>query len=181
MADEARSLDIVIRSKVEMAGAKALEEQLQRDIGKAKALGQAHEDLAAKLKSVQASMAEARAEAKKHGEDLDEAGKKAERFGLSGRELKKAVHELGHEFPIAGQLMRAFLNPIGMAVTAAIAVFSHFKEKIAELNKSLDEMGADAAKPFGDMAGAMRTSAENAAVGIEKLKEELHKAGTAED
>ncbi len=53
-----KDLEILIRTKAELAGAKAAEAQLERDIGKAKALGQEYGELEERLKRVRVAMAE---------------------------------------------------------------------------------------------------------------------------
>lgn len=55
MAD--KDLEILIRTKAELAGAREAEAQLERDIGKARALGQEYGELETRLKRVRAAMA----------------------------------------------------------------------------------------------------------------------------
>lgn len=50
-------VEILLKTRAELQGARQLEEQLQRDIGKAKALGKEYADLDAQLKKVQATIA----------------------------------------------------------------------------------------------------------------------------
>lgn len=57
MSDSDKSLDILIKTKADLAGAKAAEAQLEQDIVKAKALGEAYDDLESRLKNIRESMA----------------------------------------------------------------------------------------------------------------------------
>ena len=52
MADPDKSLEILISTKADLAGAKAAEAQLEQDITSAKALGEAYDDLETRLKNV---------------------------------------------------------------------------------------------------------------------------------
>jgi hypothetical protein len=52
-------LDVLIKTEAELAGAKAVEQQLERDIGKAKALGLRYDEIEQKLVRVRALMATA--------------------------------------------------------------------------------------------------------------------------
>ena len=54
MAD--KDLEILIRTKAELAGAREAEAQLERDIGKARALGQEYGELETRLKRVRAAL-----------------------------------------------------------------------------------------------------------------------------
>ncbi len=58
MADDQKTLDILIRTKAELAGAKSLEQSLEQSIGKAKALGNLPEveKLSAQLTTVRGAM-----------------------------------------------------------------------------------------------------------------------------
>src|SRR5437879_13508419 len=49
-------LDIVFNTRAELQGARQVEEQLQKQIGAAKALGQNYDELQAKLQRVQAAI-----------------------------------------------------------------------------------------------------------------------------
>jgi hypothetical protein len=55
MAD--KDLEILIKTEAELSGAKAAEEQLERDINQARALNAVYEDLEARLKRVREAMA----------------------------------------------------------------------------------------------------------------------------
>jgi hypothetical protein len=114
------------------------------------------------------------------GNKSEVSGKKAERFGLKMSELKKLTHELGNEFPIAGMAIRAFLNPVGFALTAAIGLFAKVKEHIQELNKSLDEVGDRAAKGFGNMKEAIEDATRDIAAKSSAAAAELKKIADAE-
>src|SRR5258708_37794845 len=52
-----KDLEILIKTEAELSGAKAAEEQLERDINQARALGAAYEELESRLKRVREAMA----------------------------------------------------------------------------------------------------------------------------
>ena|ERR1700722_15793059 len=58
MSDSDKSLEILIKTKADLAGAKEAEAQLEQDIAKAKALGEAYEALETRLKSVRKAIVE---------------------------------------------------------------------------------------------------------------------------
>ena len=57
MADDAKALEIVIRTTAELEGARAAEAQLERDIAQARLLGNEYAELEAKLRSVRRALA----------------------------------------------------------------------------------------------------------------------------
>lgn len=87
---------------------------------------------------------------------LDEAAAKTKLFEGHSRELRKTIRELGREFPIAGLLLRAFANPIGAALSIGISAFVAIKRHVDNLNKSLDELEANARQPLSNFAEALR-------------------------
>jgi hypothetical protein len=119
MADADKSLDILIRLRAEVDGA---------------------------IKATQAT-GELKEELKGAGEEAKDATAKSKPFTGHLGEVKKAVRELGKEFPVAGFALKAFLNPIGAALTIAIGFFAKAKSAIDDMNKSSEEMISLAQNP----------------------------------
>jgi hypothetical protein len=107
------------------------------------------------------------------GNKSEEAGRKTGRFGLKMGELKKLTRELGHEFPLAAQAFRAFLNPVVAGITLVIGTFVYWKDKISETNKTLDEVGAKAAERMGDMGRAIKEATTEAALQTDAFNAKL--------
>lgn len=74
------------------------------------------------------------------GKAHEEAGRKTRSFGGHMKELKKVAQELSADFPIAGMALRAFLNPIGFAVSSGVAAFVMLKSSINSIVESMREL-----------------------------------------
>ena len=96
------------------------------------------------------------------GEEVDAAGEKTKLFSGHNKELKKVIQELSREFPLAGLALKAFVTPIGAALTIAVGLFIAIKRQIAETNAALDEMAARNAQPLSDFAESFRNATNEA-------------------
>ena len=141
MADEQKIVDVLIRTKAELAGAQGLEQQLERDIGKAKALGDVEglKKLQPQLDAVRASLKSATVDTEAASAATEEHNKHLEGSRLLLGELNKIVPGLGH------MLHAAFAGPIGPAFALAMVVYE-VKKSIDETNEALDKMGEKAAE-----------------------------------
>lgn len=168
------SLEILIKTRAELEGAESVAASLERQIGKAKALGKDYSALDAQLKQVTQSVNQFKAKQQDLGEAHKEAGKHAEFLGLKHANLHKLVHQLGEAFPIAGMAGRAFMNPVMLALSLAIGVFVKAKEHLAELNAEMDKASEAAAKPvvsLEQMKDAMNATADD----VYKMRVEYEK------
>jgi chromosome segregation ATPase len=125
--------EIRITTPLEMEGAKQLEEQLQRDIGKAKALGKEFGDLQSQLTRVQSSIQGA-------GEN---AHKSLEHAAHSGRALTTALRALNPELGEMGEALH--LTEYGPAIAGTFALglgFKKLSEYAEEVTKKIMEATA---------------------------------------
>lgn len=81
----------------------------------------------------------------------------------SKKQLKDMVKQLGHEFPILGQLGRLALNPIVLVTTGITAAFQIWKFRTDELTRSLGGI------EMPDMKEDMVTRAERLAEAYSKM------------
>ena len=155
MSDE-HSLEITIRTKADLAGAKDALAAMEKQIVAAKAHGKATAGLESQAAKAKSAIEEYTAAHKESGNETEKGGDKAKIFAGHMGEMRKTIRELSHEFPIAGMALRAFVNPIGAALGGAILIFAKVKEKITEMDKESDEAAERMAKGFGNMAKAMQ-------------------------
>lgn len=154
MADE--TVEILIKTKADVAGAKAAEASL-------KGVNQAAGAGVAPLKELAKGHEKAEEAAKGHTATN-------ERMALGSVFLDKAVHKLGAAFPTLGSLIGKIFIPL----TVAIKLFEVAKEKLAEWNKELDEAGEKAAEPmFRDGIMARKKALEDGIVASVKYRHEL--------
>ena len=88
------------------------------------------------------------------GEAAKEHGSKLLHAGSGAKELHKAMHLIAEESPLVGLALKAAMSPIGAALTGAIVLFHEVSASIEELNKELDELAKEAAKPMENMREA---------------------------
>lgn len=175
------TLEILIKTRAELEGAEAAAASLERQIGRAKALGKEYGGLEAQLRktslAIQASKA-ANADLTKSEGDLgaahQETAKHAEFLGLKHQQLHKLVHQLGEAYPEAALAGRAFMNPVLLSLSLAIGVFIKAKEHLAELNAEMDKAGEAAAKPVVGLE-AMRDAISATADDVYNMRVEYEK------
>jgi hypothetical protein len=166
-------LEIKITTPAELAGAQQVEEQLQRDIGKAKALGQNCDELQSKLTQVRTVI-------KSYHGELDVATKHVDKHVLSHSQLHKIIHSLNESVPYLGTLLQAATNPIGASVAIGITALGYFHQKIKEVNEELDRTGEENAKPLTHQMEALRENIVDSAVEAEKFKLRMQELAHAE-
>jgi hypothetical protein len=128
-------LDILIKTEAELAGAKAVEQQLERDIGKAKALGLRYDELEQKLVRVRALMSTA---TKVDGNAIDDQINKAEKLADAKlREQRIAENNKADQQTYFSNLTKESKGLAGVAVEADKATRS--KKGLADGLKKLGQ------------------------------------------
>lgn len=166
MGDNSSNFEIRITTQAELSGAVALEQQLERQIGRAKALGQEFGQLQAQLTRVKGVIAT-------YSEAHDDAAKHVDKHVLSHKQLHQIIHALNNTVPGLGMLLQSAFSPIGAAVTIGVAALEHFKEKIKEVNDELDRQGEEAAKPLTHHLETLRESVVENALEAERFRVKL--------
>jgi hypothetical protein len=176
------TLDILIRTKAELQGAVDTAKSLEQQIGKAKALGKEYGNLEAQLVKVRSTIAEAKGRENELTDSFKDQAKHSEFLGLKHAQLHKVVHQLTEAFPEAGMAARAFMNPVLLAFTAAVAIFAKAKEKLAEWNAEMDEAAKKAAEADFQQGIAARTQAlRSGMTAMADFSESLRSIGKADD
>lgn len=103
------------------------------------------------------------------GKKTEEATKHVDKHVLSHKQLHKIVHALNGVVPLLGTLLQAAFSPIAATVAIAVMAMELFKEKLKAANEELDKMGEEAAKPFGDLRGALEAAERE----LEKSKDSM--------
>lgn len=158
---------VKIITPVELSGAKALEEQLQRDIGKAKALGEDFSQLQTKLKSVQAAIANA---------DIPDASEREKR---SLRETREELRLLSAQAGPLGEIIRTAFSPelVGLAafmsaIEGVRAMFAALQKQVDDYNESMRAIDAAKAKALADTTHDAAKAAADFAAAQAKLDDE---------
>ncbi|MCX6896276.1 MAG: hypothetical protein NTZ16_12425 [Verrucomicrobia bacterium] len=152
MGLENSNLNILIKTAAELAGAEQAAAALERDIGKAKALGQEYGHLEAKLKTARAAIAEyntaqigvgkAGVEAATAATAATQADTEATKEAALGKhELKAALKVLGHEFGALKGITRFLFNPTTLGIFAlyqAYEAIHKMVEKSREWKETLE-------------------------------------------
>jgi hypothetical protein len=173
--------DITIKTPTELAGAVAAAEALERDIGKAKALGQEFGALEAKLASVKTavkqyndthvdSVAEAKAGEEAYLKEMEALGQNAdgskkaaegmEKLGLSHHQLHGVLSQL---MPGLGQMATFLTSGFTAAIGVALIAFAYLNSKVQEFNKLLDDLSTGPGAR-GEWAEHIKEQAEESAV-----------------
>ena len=153
--------DITIKTPAELAGAIAAADALERDIGKAKALGQEFGALEAKLQKVRQSIADSKV-------PTEDAAGATEKLALSHRQLHGVLEQVA---PGLAGIARFLTSGFAMAAGGAILLFQHFNQKLQDFNDFLDSIG-NSANARGEWADKMREGLEKA--GVEAAVYEHH-------
>lgn len=169
-------LKVKISTVGELSGAKAVEAQLERQIGQFKALGKSTDELEAKLANTRKQIAEfgeSNAEAMKRvegaGDAVEAAAKKKSYLGMSLRDLRKSLRELSQEVPGLGVALQALKNPVmGLVMVVAGAVAALIK-----LWKSNTTAAQEAAVKFEEALNKQADSAIKAQTGLAEYNAKL--------
>lgn len=163
---------VKITTPVELEGAKALAEQLERQIGRAKALGQAYDELEGKLKTVNSAIEGAGKGAKEGG--LDEA--------IGGHHGIHAIgHALNDALPGLMQFTRFLTSGFTAAIGVAVLAYSYLSEKVEQFQKQVEDLatGPGARGEWAEkMADNVREAAVEEAVFNERLRETAERQNT---
>ena len=111
----------------------------------------------------------------------EEVSKATEKTFTKKKELKDMIKQLGHEFPLLGQVGRLALNPIALASASIVAAFQIWKYRTDELTKALGgiempDVSSSAAEAVDKMSAAYDKLADKmakAADHSEKIKQSL--------
>lgn len=180
MADAVKSLDVILRTQAELKGAEQLAAHLEVQIGKAKALGKEHAELAKQLDRVKTSIAEystRTTEANKVSDDLSRTYRKlgeedvkaalagteaTTRWRASKEKMSKAIQGLAAQFPELASMVRLVANPISasfglMAVAAGslIEALRPIGQVLSNSSWGVERVNA-AAEAWGKFAQAVR-------------------------
>lgn len=183
MADDQKNLDILIRTKAELGGAQALEQQLERDIGKAKALGNIEElaKLTPQLATVRAAIGSAQVGQEDLTGAMDKGAEAAEKSHISHGALHKLFREIGNNTaPMLGHALTAALyGPIGLAIALGSAVEGVKSAFEAEAQAAEDfqaaiESGADV-ESMSKAAGEFQAAVASSAVAADEFERAMGK------
>jgi hypothetical protein len=165
--------EIKIKTPTELAGAVACADQLERNIGKAKALGKEFGEMEEQLKNVKKSIA-----------DYDEAAaggaEKSEKFGEKNRELREALRAVNEHIGNIGISSREMGSGFGIAAGVATAAIGALIAWLDAADKAENAFAASAAKGVGQTISEQGEAASNAAAAHEALAEALNRAATGE-
>jgi len=117
--------ELVFKTKAELAGAKAAEDALQREIGKLKALGDSSKEAEAKLAALQARMKNS--------------------TGPAGGGFFGGLKDAASSIPGVGSVLSALATPVGAAVagfSALIGVMAKAREEFAANQESVFKLDA---------------------------------------
>ena len=170
MGDATKSLDILITTKAELAGAKALEQTLEQSIGRAKALGNLSEvkKLSGELDTVRGALKAATAGNQELADAEKEGAEATEFLHKNHRALHMLMHQIGGEAGhMGGALVSAFHGPVGPLLALAAVVKMSY-DAFSEWDKNLDEIGeaaahsplSEALKKIGDDMETSRAKTE---------------------
>ena len=153
MADQAEtSLDILIRTLADTAGADKIQAALDKTTGAVRETGKAH-----------AAAGEAASGHSKHIEGLH-----------------RACHALNQFLPGLGAAMQAVFSPIGAAVSIGVMALEFFREKIKETNEEMKRLEEEAAKPLSERLAAQREGVVSLATSLAGLQDRLGVAARGE-
>lgn len=152
MGVENSNLNILIKTAAELAGAEQAAAALERDIGKAKALGQEYTHLEAKLKTARASIEQFKASQIGAGTAGVEAAQAAtaataadteatKQATLGKHELKAAIKVLGHEFGALKGAAKFLFSPATIGIFALYQAYEALHravEKAREWKETLE-------------------------------------------
>jgi hypothetical protein len=167
--------DITIKTPTELAGAVQAAEALERDIGKAKALGQEFSELQQRLERVKQSIASADpAPVAGLGKEAEKSGEGFKLLGHGAHEAHAGVHALSDAFPGIQGFARFMASGMTAAIGAAALGFSYLKGQIDEFSKMLDEIDSGPGAR-GEWLEKMKEAAEQATVEMAVFNHELER------
>lgn len=102
----------------------------------------------------------------------EESSKAADKATGKHQEFKKALSELGKEFPVLGALGRVMFNPIALGAAAITYAIRKLKADIAALNESLSTPEWEG---YGAVVSAQKKALEEAASGASAFAREMER------
>jgi hypothetical protein len=147
MADDQKVLEILLKTRAELAGAKQLEDSLERQIGAAKALGDVDglKKLTPQLEAVRGSIKAATEGNTELAAAEKESSEAAEFLHHNHRQLHLLMHEMGGEAGhLGGALLNAFRGPVGPALALG-GIIALLKNKFDENAEAMKAAGEEAA------------------------------------
>ena len=166
MGVENSNLNILISTQAELAGAEQAAAALERDIGKAKALGKAYADQEAQLRRVRAAIEEAQAANLAAGREANQFAEQdrenTEHSTLGKHELKASLKLLGHEFSALKGITKFLFNPTTLGLFALYQAY----ELIKKMREAAQEW-KDTLESHVDLSGLVSGMGE----GLKKLDE----------
>lgn len=180
-------LEVVIKSRSELAGFESATASIERQVGAAKAAGKAHDDLDARIAANKKVIADYQAANDTSNTTLGQstaaqgaAAKSATTHVVSLEKLQRVFGALNEVIPGLGVLMQAAFSPIGAAISLAVMALSIFRGKMAEFNEECKRLEEQAARPLTNRMEAIRERTVNAATSMAALKDRLTEASRAE-
>lgn len=149
MGIERTGLDIIIRTKAELDGVQALEASLERQIGKAKALGQDYSALEEKLKRVKTVLADT-GPLEDFKKQADGAAKSSKALGV---EVDDVSDKLGKKLFSAGALAIAAFRGMHAAINFVAPAFDGVRAAAGRLYTALQESVVSSGIFQGSVAG----------------------------
>ena len=166
-------LDFTIRTRAELEGAQQVGAELERLIGKQKALGEDYSENAAKLAKVNGSLEEFRKQNQGAGEGVDY-------FNTRGREMNRLINMVERQAPGAGEVLRAAFRPETLGIAAVILLLEQMvkwigaaKKEADDLRESQDKLTTDVWENQQKQANAAATAAQGYADNIQHAGENL--------
>jgi len=145
-------LELLFSTRAELEGARQWEAQLERSIGKAKAMGKDTAELEAqlgKLKTSTAASEKALADSNKTVADaapkLNETAKATDDLGQKKTRLREAARGLSLELPLVGRVLGFLTSPLTIVtalVGVAVGKFNDWNNSIKELGRQQAELAA---------------------------------------
>jgi hypothetical protein len=176
------NFEIQITTPLQLEGAKALADQLERDIGKAKALGTATDELEGKLKNVNTALENASPAAKEASDKMVEGAQKAT---LSHRELRETVGAVGRQFGGLADV-GLWVNPMTAGIAAVLAAVSALKTAFEQLdapvkqfNEAMLAIDTSRLKSAADSAQSLSEALSAIGRNNEKIQSEFNRGTTA--
>ncbi len=99
-----------------------------------------------------------------------------ERVAGNWGKIKKAMQEVGREFPIIGAAARTFFNPLALAAAAVTLIFQKLKGDIDRLNESLTSSTWEG---YAGVLNEQNKAMQDAALGAAAMERQMERLGTA--
>jgi hypothetical protein len=135
-------LDITIRTKAELAGAKAAEGALRATKEAAAGASAESKSLAGAQREIERTLKEATGRAAEQTEQVA-------RLGSGKRNLRDVLRTLSREFPILGSAARFAMTPIAAAIGTAVFAATALRRQLLAIGQVMDQLDARQARRGG--------------------------------